>query len=134
MSKRETPLTRAYWQDIGGTLIEEFRMVKRSDNQGQRLADAVILPNEETITAHWSEVEIEGKDIIVVQTKAYRLSLTLMGQIVFSVELMKQFNPASVKGVVLCTANDEALYPLLKGYPIEVVVINEDSLIIRNVE
>ena len=24
MSKRETPLTRRYWREIGGTLIEEF--------------------------------------------------------------------------------------------------------------
>ena len=28
MSKRETPLTRRYWQEIGGTLIEEFPAVR----------------------------------------------------------------------------------------------------------
>ena len=29
MSKRETPLTREYWQSIGGTLIEEFPAVTK---------------------------------------------------------------------------------------------------------
>ena len=28
MSKRETPLTRRYWREIGGTLIEEFPAVR----------------------------------------------------------------------------------------------------------
>tara|TARA_Y100001970_G_C13899964_1_gene683125 strand:- start:530 stop:643 length:114 start_codon:yes stop_codon:yes gene_type:complete len=31
MSKRETPLTRKYWESIGGTLIEEFPAVTRGD-------------------------------------------------------------------------------------------------------
>jgi hypothetical protein len=28
MSKRETPMTRWYWQQTGGTLIEKFVVVK----------------------------------------------------------------------------------------------------------
>ena len=29
MSKHETPLTRGYWKEIGGTLVEEFLAVKQ---------------------------------------------------------------------------------------------------------
>lgn len=29
MSRRETPMTRWYWKQVGGTLIEEFCVVER---------------------------------------------------------------------------------------------------------
>ena len=34
MSKRETPLTRKYWESIGGTLIEEFPAGSQSQWDG----------------------------------------------------------------------------------------------------
>ena len=43
MSKLETPLTRRYWESVGGTLMEEFRAVRRSAVQEQRFLDAVIV-------------------------------------------------------------------------------------------
>ena len=33
MSKNETPLTRLYWESIGGTLVEEFPAVRRGPEQ-----------------------------------------------------------------------------------------------------
>ena len=78
MSKRETPLTRRYWKSVGGTLVEEFPAVRSSKTNGRRLMDGVIILNEETRIAKANEVEIEGKDIIVVQTKANRLGMYLM--------------------------------------------------------
>ena len=56
MSKHETPLTRAYWQTIGGTLIEEFLIVRGSKKNGKRLLDGIILPNEEKRIMHWRDV------------------------------------------------------------------------------
>lgn len=48
-----------------------------------------------------------------------------MGQALFSAELIRRFNPASVRSVALCTA-DNALRPLLGPYPhVEVVVRDE---------
>src|SRR6266516_472889 len=43
MSKLETPMTRWYWQQVGGTLIEEFCVVRRSRTCGVRLLDGVII-------------------------------------------------------------------------------------------
>jgi hypothetical protein len=34
MSKLETPMTRWYWHQVGGTLIEEFCAVRRSGSCG----------------------------------------------------------------------------------------------------
>ncbi len=47
-----------------------------------------------------------------------------MGQTLFSAELMKQFDPASIHSVALCIRDDFVLRPLHEQYPdMEVVVI-----------
>ena len=73
MSKLETPLTRRYWKSVGGTLMEEFRAVRRSAVQEQRFLDGVIVLGEPSLIldrAEHSKMELRGKDIVVVQTKA----------------------------------------------------------------
>jgi hypothetical protein len=122
MSKRETPLTRKYWKSVGGTLIEEFPAVISSKTNGRRQMDGVIILNEETRIAKANEVEIEGKDIIVVQTKANRLGMYLMGQALFSKELMLKFKPKSIKTVAICVKNDSVMRELTNKYEIDVVV------------
>ncbi len=124
MSKRETPMTRWYWQQIGRTLVEEFRVVKRSKTVGQRLVDGIILPNQPNRIAHWRDVTLDGEDVIVVQTKNARLGMYLMGQTVFSAELVRRrFNPRTVRSVALVRRDDEVMHALLDGYPdVEVVV------------
>lgn len=129
MSKLETPLIKKYWENIGGTLIEEFQMVSRAKGRGHRDLDALILPNrEKKWLKRWeaTNIKIEGEDIILVQAKCNRLGMYLMGQAVFSVELMRKFNPKSIRSIALCTKDDEVVRPLLKDYPkVEVVVINK---------
>ncbi len=126
MSKHETPITRWYWQQVGGTLIEEFEAVKASSKNGRRVLDAVIIPNGEYRVAGQEEVSIEGKDIIVVQTKASRLGMYLMGQVFFSAQLIEKFSPRSILSVALCSRDDEVLRPLLEQYPgMEVVIYPE---------
>ena len=126
MSKRETPLTRRYWKEVGGTLVEEFVMVPRGKNNGIRLIDAIIIPSGETKIAKQSEVSIDGKDIIAVQTKSTRLGMYLMGQTLFSEQLLRKYhNPKSILSVALCTKDDEVLRPMLEKYPnMKVVIIN----------
>jgi hypothetical protein len=46
MSKHETPMILAYWDRVGGTLIEEFQLVKGDATSGPRRADAVIVLGE----------------------------------------------------------------------------------------
>lgn len=123
MSKRETPLTRRYWKSVGGTLIEEFPAVTRSNDRGRRLIDGVIIVGGENKIARAKGVDLEGKDIIVIQTKARRLGMYLIGQALFSPKLMRKFKPRSIKSVAICTKSDAELLPLLKSYKtIEVVV------------
>jgi hypothetical protein len=123
MSKYETPMTRWYWQQIGGTLIEEFVAVKGTSKCGVRVLDGVIIKDGEYRIAKQSEVSIEGEDVIVIQTKAMRLGMYLMGQAFFSAQLIKQFNPRSVVSVALCNQDDSVLRPLFERYPNMKVVV-----------
>jgi hypothetical protein len=117
MSKLETPLTRAYWQKVGGTLIEEFYAVQPTSTCGKRVIDGVIIKGGENRIAYASEVILENKDIIVVQTKASRLGMSLMGQAFFSAELMKRFKPSSILSVALCLKDDCVLRSIFESYP-----------------
>jgi len=123
MSKHETPMTRWYWRQVGGTLVEEFPAVRRTATCGQRLIDGVILPNGPHVIANWRDVSLQGEDVIVVQTKRSRLGMNLMGQTFFSAKLIERFNPRSVRVVALCKAHDSVLSPMLESFPnIEVVI------------
>ena len=123
VSKHETPMTRWYWQQVGGTLIEEFVAVERSRTCGQRVLDGVIITGGEFRIARQAEVPIEGRDVTVVQTKASRLGMYLMGQAFFSAQLMQRFRPRSVTSVALCREDDSVLRPLFEQYPGMKVVI-----------
>jgi hypothetical protein len=122
MSKHETPLTRRYWEQVGGTLIEEFPAVLRGPGNAQRLLDGLIIQGEPKMIAKSSEVTIKGKDIIILQTKAHRLGMNLMGQAIISKGLMERFEPNSIRSVAICSEGDSVLEPLLKNYGIELVI------------
>lgn len=129
MSKLERPLIEKYWRIVGGTIVFEFPVVRSSAalDCGKRCLDALILPNQETKEAKASDVYLEGEDIILVQSKYSGLGMSLMGQALFSGELMRRrFNPGSIHSIALCRKNDSVLRLLLDPYPeVEVVVIEE---------
>jgi hypothetical protein len=118
MSKRETPMTRWYWEQRGGTLIEEFPAVLPKGNPllGRRLLDGLIVLGGERRIAAAHEVEIKDRDVVIVQTKAMRLGMYLMGQTLFSMALVKPFGPRSIESVALCAKDDEVLRPLLEAH------------------
>lgn len=122
MSKHETPLTRRFWNEVGGTLIEEFPAVLRGKNNSQRLMDGVIILNAETKLASWKDISLKNQDIIVIQTKAHRLGMYLMGQAFFSKELMKKFEPKSIRSVIVCTKDDSVMRPLAEQFGLEIKV------------
>ncbi len=125
MSKKETPLTRRYWEEISGTLIEEFLAVPKGKNNSQRLIDGVILLGEDKKIVKWDQVVIENKDIIILQTKANRLGMYLMGQALFSIELMKKFNPRSIRSVMICTKDDEVMRNIAENYGLEIKIYEQ---------
>ena len=122
MSKHETPLTRRFWDEVGGTLIEEFPAVQKGKHNSQRLMDGVIILEGEKKIVGWRDVSLAGKDIIVIQTKANRLGMYLMGQAFFSRELMKNFEPKSIRAVIICAKDDSVMRALSESHGLEVIV------------
>lgn len=122
MSKHETPLTRKYWASVGGTLVEEFPVVRKSSSCAQRLLDGLIVFDGEKRIAKADEISIQGMDVIVLQTKANRLGMYLMGQAFFSRELVKAFKPNSIRTVAICCQDDSVMHALCKKFEIEVVI------------
>src|SRR5262249_38077115 len=62
-------------------------------------------------------VPLNGKRVIVIQTKAKRMGMYLMGQALFSARLAVEYGASSVRSILLCHEADGALLPLLKPFP-----------------
>jgi hypothetical protein len=119
-------MTVAYWETVGGTLVEEFCAVGRTKDRGGRSLDAIILPDGEKRRVPLRErrlVSVKGHRVIVVQAKNERLGMNVMGQAYFSKFLVERLGAASVKTVALCTKDDEVLGPIARAHEIEVVVM-----------
>ena len=121
MSKHETPMTRWYWRTVNkrqGLLIEEFPAVKRDGTAGKnkRHIDGVIVLGEKAERRGPRKGDrelVEGKRVIVIQSKARRLGMSLIGQVVVSRELMKDLKAKVVKSVGVCREDDQILRAVL---------------------
>lgn len=129
MSKHETPMIRWYWRQVGGTLCEEYLAVPRTATCGQRLLDAVIVQGGPREIVHWRDLPLKGLDVVVVQAKASRLGMYLMGQTLFSAELVKSLGARSVQAVALCAADDSVLRPIFERHEgMQVVIMPRGAL------
>lgn len=111
-------MTIWYWEQVGGMLIEEFLLVPKAPGQARRLLDGlIILGQENQRTPVGSRINLDGKDVILIQTKNSRLGMYLMGQTLFSAQLVRhQFKPRSVRSIALCAEDDIVLRPLLEAH------------------
>lgn len=121
MSKHETHLTRAYWERLGeGTLYEEFGVVQvGKGSQVRRVDGVVVLGTLPRIAAPKERrtASLDGKDVIVIQTKATRLNPYVFGQALLSKELISmRWAPRSVRSVLICGADDPELRPIIESF------------------
>jgi hypothetical protein len=119
MSKHETALTEGFWRALGhGAYIPEYPLVRKSADQSARFVDGLILPDEPLRRAAFRDYpSLDGRNVILIQTKKRRMGMYLMGQALFSARLAMASGAASVRSVLLCTASDAALFPLLAAFP-----------------
>lgn len=128
MSKHETPMILAYWHRAGGLLLEEFELVARGSEFGPRRADAVIIQGCPLRRARRGEraVSIAGRNVIVIQAKASRLGMYLLGQALFSRDLVLALGARHARTVALCSRDDAILRPLAERHSIEIEVMSDD--------
>ena len=121
MSKHETPMTRWYWRTVNkrqGLLIEEFPAVKRDGSAGKnkRHIDGVIVLGEKAERRGPLKGDrelVKGKEVIVIQSKARRLGMSLIGQVIVSRELLTDLKAKVVKSVGVCREDDQILRAVL---------------------
>lgn len=127
MSQNETPMTRWYWREIlrKGTLIEEYVAVKRAEDgsNGSRFMDGLVIMDGPFKISDDVTHDIAGKDVVVIQSKNKRLGMYLMGQALFSRQLILAKGAKSVRSVAVCRKDDKVTRELLLAHPgIEVVI------------
>lgn len=110
-------------------MIEEFRAIPRDlrCNISNRDLDGIIVLGEPDAIQHGGTFDFEGRDLIIIQTKPNRLGMGLMGQALFSKEIMKRFKPKSMKVIAICSRTDMELNKICATYNIEIVVITNES-------
>ena len=141
MSKRHSELRDQYWAENwkkDGILIREFHVVKTTEKQGKRAIDGVIVldgnPRSLDHSVNHGQYDrgckqkrhlcIRDKEVVVVQVKTTGLDLPLLGQALFSRELMEVYHGAKVRETVaVCTKNDAALEPIANRCGITVEVL-----------
>jgi hypothetical protein len=124
MSKHETPMTRWYWEKINrgrGLLIEEFGAIRRNEKRGhnKRHIDGVIVlgqPAERRGPRKGDRKLVRDKEVIVIQSKARRLGMSLIGQVVVSRELLINLKAKTVKSVGVCKEDDKILRRILRRF------------------
>jgi hypothetical protein len=114
-------MTRWYWREIlkQGTLIEEYVAVERTKDRSvaPRLMDGLVILNCPFEVSDDVRMDITDKDVLVIQSKNKRLGMYLMGQALFSRQLILAKGAKSVRSVAVCRKDDKVMRELLEAYP-----------------
>jgi hypothetical protein len=121
-------MTEGFWlSQANGAFLPEYPLVRRGKDCGWRAVDGIILPDEPHRAQFKEYPSLDGRIVIVVQTKRGRMGMYLMGQALFSARLAQRAGAASVRSVLLCHEPDTVLLPLLEPFS-EVEVWLSDRL------
>jgi hypothetical protein len=128
-------MVERYWRTVGGAQSLEFPLVRKSADSSPRYLDGLIVADMPEQVWRWGEAVangytpegvVGGHSVIAVQAKhdRPRLSMGLLGQTFFAVELLRRLKPASVHEVALCRQDDAALRAAFESFPNMRVVID----------
>jgi len=120
MSKNETPMTRWFWREVlkRGTLIEEYVAVEEAadGSNAPRYMDGLVILDGPFEISNDVRRDIAEKDVVVIQSKNKRLGMYLMGQTLFSRDLILAKGAKSVCSVAVCRKDDKVMRPLLLAH------------------
>jgi len=131
MPENQNRLIRRYWQERGGTLVEDFLAFRLNLNEGKQLLngattiDGIIILQGPHRIARYDKVVIRDKDVVIVHARASRVDMPLLGKALFSWHLMEAFQPRNLESVVVCSQGDRTLDSLAAHYGIRIVVYDE---------
>jgi hypothetical protein len=124
VSKHETPLTRAYWEEIGGTLIEEYCAVRKTPTTGRRLIDGVVVTDGEQRIQRGGRPSLTGHDVVCIQSKL-SATVTLVGQAIFTPKLLcLSWQPRSIRTVAIYNWDDPVLTEIMRLHGVECQIVH----------
>ncbi|HLQ33776.1 MAG TPA: hypothetical protein VK457_13910 [Chloroflexota bacterium] len=121
-----------------GTLYEEFPIVKAQRGvQAARVIDGLVVlgtpprrvPRGKPGRNERAAANLDGEDVLVIQTKGTRLNPYVFGQALLSMELIqrrwsprslriqRRWSPRSLRSVLICVKDDPELRPITGRYP-----------------
>ncbi len=125
----ESEMTEAFAQRLGGSLIKECYIPGRRPQFEQRAIDGMVLLDRIWSSERGrraSETMLAGANVVVVQTKTGELEMPLLGQALFSRELIPQYRPQlPIRTVALCGRDHPILRRLAENQEIEVEVMED---------
>jgi hypothetical protein len=129
MTKHESPMIQRWWaaSGIAGVLAEEYTVVRRQPPIQVRRLDAIVILDGGSpgrVIDRADLPSLRGRDVVVVQCKASKLSEGLCGQAMGSILLAERHEAASVRSVLICAQDDPELHPIVESYGVEVVVLD----------
>jgi hypothetical protein len=119
----EKPLTEAYWSRLGeGLLVPEFCAVEKDgERRAFRGLDGIVLLGEPARTvpkvkdgggAERRALDLNGRDVVIIQRKATYLNPWLFGQALMSMDLIRaRWRPSSLHSALVCAFDDPELRP-----------------------
>ncbi len=116
------PVLSVFW--LKKPIFRCLITVKKTTDSAQLLIDGVIVMGTDTRIHSSSNVNLKGKAVVVIQTKVNRLGMSLLGQALFSKQLIEKHDPKSIKTVAICAKGDAVMEALAKDHGIEVVIID----------
>lgn len=122
-------MIQRWWgaSDIAGALAEEYTVVRRQPRIQVRRLDAIVILDGGSPSRVIDRAEVpslRGRDVVVVQCKASKLSEGLCGQAIGSILLAERHEPASIRSVLICAQDDPELRPIVEAYGVEVVIVD----------
>lgn len=122
-------MIQRWWADAGiaGALAEEFTIVRRRPPVQVRRLDAIVVVDggpPARVIDRTQVPALAGRDVVVVQAKASKLSEGLCGQAIGSIFLAERHGPASVRSILICAADDPVLRRMVEAHGVEVVVVD----------
>jgi hypothetical protein len=114
-------MVRSYFETLRkprGTLMFEYRGVKRSaDNTGRWIDGVILLDGSDGVSETGVPFpSVRKQEVVVIQAKAARLGMGLLGQALFSTMLMEREEVGAkvVESIALCSKSDAVLEALCK--------------------
>lgn len=129
-SAAENAVLDEVWKEVGGELVQEF-MVPTVPRQPRRIDGIFVLDDPRRPLPPRAPSALRGRDVVLCQAKAGRLDLGVLGQTLFSAELIREYAPRNLRLIAAAAESDPFVERMLDSYrPLKWCRAEPDAIIL----